>query len=418
MESLLTSVAVVFCLLAIQPPVAKAAGAPADAIQPNSVWVGEKLTLTILERTGDTFRARFETGNAVREITGTVKDNKISWLAKDVHAVRGDAGHDNFGTIIGNRIDFTYGNGGKFTLTASTASTAPAPAEQPKTAKPEESFTNEIHPGTVWESSSSRVLTILERKGDAFRGRFENDKVVDEVSGTIKDNKISWLHKDAGPDPANPAGTFGTVLDGKIDFTWRNEKGDTGKFALVHGFVDRTFHGPGGKTLFYKFYVPEHYDKTKQYPVVLLFHGYDVRPIGAKWPTIKGRVFRFITPEEQAKNPCIVIAPISSSGGWMGISDAAFKKPMPLSTKPAEEIELALGALGEVMKSHSVDGSRVYLMGYSNGAYAVWDLLARYPNRWAAAGVILRESRRRRMCRSGRRTEPPTRRCRSSAQGS
>jgi TolB-like protein len=87
---------------------------PSNAIQPNSVWRDEERTLTILERKGDTFRARFETRNAVREVTGLVKDNQLSWLAKDSHSLRGGPSGDNFGTINGDRIDFTFGANGKF----------------------------------------------------------------------------------------------------------------------------------------------------------------------------------------------------------------------------------------------------------------------------------------------------------------
>ena len=98
----------------------------ADVIQPHSVWHSEdssktKYVLQILERQGDTFRARFEVdGNIVREVTGVIKGNTISWLAKDVRVVSGSSGADNLGTISGHKIDFTWhdtnGGSGTFTL--------------------------------------------------------------------------------------------------------------------------------------------------------------------------------------------------------------------------------------------------------------------------------------------------------------
>ena len=99
----------------------KTAGSPADAIQPNSVWRDGNKVLTILERKGDAFRARFDVGQGiVREVTGPIKDDKLSWLAKDVRAVRGGPGGDNFGTIHGDSIDFTWrtdnGASGQFIL--------------------------------------------------------------------------------------------------------------------------------------------------------------------------------------------------------------------------------------------------------------------------------------------------------------
>jgi hypothetical protein len=84
---------------------------PSAVIQPQSVWRGDRgHCLTILERQGNTFRGRFDVGPSItREVTGTVAGRNISWLAKDVHAIRGKLGDDNFGTITGDRIDFVWG---------------------------------------------------------------------------------------------------------------------------------------------------------------------------------------------------------------------------------------------------------------------------------------------------------------------
>jgi transglutaminase-like putative cysteine protease len=91
-------------------------GVPAptrDPFQPNSVWMSDdfKRKLTVLDRQAETFRARFEVGdNIEREITGTIKDGKVSWLAKNVRAIKGGPGSDNNGTISGDRIDLEYRN--------------------------------------------------------------------------------------------------------------------------------------------------------------------------------------------------------------------------------------------------------------------------------------------------------------------
>jgi poly(3-hydroxybutyrate) depolymerase len=240
-----------------------------------------------------------------------------------------------------------------------------------------------IQPNSVWQDGRSTTLTILERNGNTFRARVETRNAVREVTGTVKDKTISWLAKDVRAISGGPGGdNFGTITDGKIDFTWHDAKGGSGKFSLWRGFEDRTFHGPGGKTLPYKLHVPGGYDKAKRYPVVLIFDGL---PAKWTWPTNGRFVWRFVTSDAQAKHPCFVVALCPQDEWWMSIPDEAFHKPMPLSRTPSENIRLALGALDEVMKSYSVDADRVYLIGCSNAAYAVWDLLARYPKRWAAA---------------------------------
>jgi hypothetical protein len=105
--------------------------APADAFKVKSVWVDEtdaEKSLTVTEREGEKFKATFKYRKKIeREITGTIKAGKVSWLAKDVRAIRGDAGGDNQGTLgndeKGDKIDFVWenpnrdvGGKGKFTL--------------------------------------------------------------------------------------------------------------------------------------------------------------------------------------------------------------------------------------------------------------------------------------------------------------
>lgn len=92
-----------------------------------SNWIGDAqskdLRLTVIEREGKRFKARFESKGWVREVSGTKNGNAISWSKQDVRAIKGSAGGDNEGTIVtddeGSRIDFVWRGGGKqgtFTL--------------------------------------------------------------------------------------------------------------------------------------------------------------------------------------------------------------------------------------------------------------------------------------------------------------
>ena len=103
------------------------AGVGSDVFTAKSVWVNDakQATFTVLERDGQRFRARFQIGdNTDREIVGEVKGDKVSWLAKNVRAARGNRGGDNTGTFgkdgDGPKIDFTWrsdaGGSGTFTL--------------------------------------------------------------------------------------------------------------------------------------------------------------------------------------------------------------------------------------------------------------------------------------------------------------
>src|SRR5262249_50927183 len=103
------------------------AAAPADPFTAKSVWVDDnpRKVLTVLERKGEKFTATFAIGERTeRVVTGTIKDGKLSWLAKDVRAVRGGVGGDNHGTLgsdnAGAKIDIVWrdanGANGTFTL--------------------------------------------------------------------------------------------------------------------------------------------------------------------------------------------------------------------------------------------------------------------------------------------------------------
>jgi len=93
---------------------------------PGSEWISDDgvVRLRLLTREGENFTGLFHLGqNQLREVKGSVKGEKLQWLGKDVTALNGGRGGDNFGTLSqddkGPKLDFTWvqnGNGGAFTL--------------------------------------------------------------------------------------------------------------------------------------------------------------------------------------------------------------------------------------------------------------------------------------------------------------
>jgi len=88
---------------------------PESVFNPNTVWVADpphNTKLTVLHRNANRFTARFESAGWIREINGTVKNDSVTWLGKDVRVIKGSAGDDNFGRIVtersGYRIDFEW----------------------------------------------------------------------------------------------------------------------------------------------------------------------------------------------------------------------------------------------------------------------------------------------------------------------
>jgi predicted peptidase len=70
------------------------------------------------------------------------------------------------------------------------------------------------------------------------------------------------------------------------------------------------------------------------------------------------------------------------------VRNPTFDKPIGLTKQPAASLAMAHEILKTVVKNNAVDADRLYLMGYSNGACGVWELLEREPTVWAAAAPM------------------------------
>lgn len=77
-----------------------------DLLPVHSEWIGqrntgEKQTFTVIERNGDSFRARLKVGKDEREITGTIRGELIAWNKEDIKVLKGSAiGPPNQGKIL------------------------------------------------------------------------------------------------------------------------------------------------------------------------------------------------------------------------------------------------------------------------------------------------------------------------------
>jgi|GEM_PF-871995 len=93
--------------------------------------------------------------------------------------------------------------------------------------------------GTVWKGETSNEdfqLTVLERSGARFKGRFESKRWVREVFGTASGRSVSWKGRDVRAVKGSAGGdNQGTIAkDGqgtRIDFTWRGGN-NQGTFTL------------------------------------------------------------------------------------------------------------------------------------------------------------------------------------------
>jgi predicted peptidase len=142
------------------------------------------------------------------------------------------------------------------------------------------------------------------------------------------------------------------------------------------GFVNKTFKNADDSESPYVVFVPQGYDGTKEYPVILFLHGAgETKNPKAKkegkmpvevgiGPAIKTREKTF---------PFIVVIPRAEGFGWN--ADSANAKR-------------ALAMLDATMKEYKIDAKRQYLTGLSMGGYGTWSIATASPDRWAAIAPV------------------------------
>ena len=214
--------------------------AVANPFAEKSVWVGTgagnvRQVLTVTERTGDKFRARFEVGAKIeRDVSGTIKDGKVSWLAKDLRAVSGGVGGDNQGTLgsdkDGDKIDFEWqdskGANGKFVLRLSKE-----PVVKPASPPPPRV---EDLIGT-WNSDFGKVNLETTKAGVVTGSWIQaNNKKGFITAGTFTPGTRNLTFSITQPwNNEKGSATFTLSADGsKLDGTWKHLSGN-GKWQMT-----------------------------------------------------------------------------------------------------------------------------------------------------------------------------------------
>jgi autotransporter-associated beta strand protein len=154
------------------------------------------------------------------------------------------------------------------------------------------------------------------------------------------------------------------------------------KYNLPDSFTSETHTSADGRTLGYRLFSPSGTPPAGGYPLVVVLPGKDA----AGKPMMALAAQRFIA--EQAVRPCYIAVPICPLGReW---STFVTNADSPFQTFENTEMRLLREAINELQASPlPIDNNRLYLVGFNQGGYAVWDLLQRDGARWAAAVPVL-----------------------------
>lgn len=139
--------------------------------------------------------------------------------------------------------------------------------------------------------------------------------------------------------------------------------------STARGFLYKTIEFEGA-TYSYSVYVPPNYAHDQAWPVVLFLHGSGERGSDGFRQTMVG------LPAAIRRNytlcPAIVVMPQCPR-------DEVWTGPMAL---------MAAKTLEQTSTEYRIDRDRVYISGLSLGGAGTWYLAAKFPNHFAAAGVV------------------------------
>ena len=148
----------------------------------------------------------------------------------------------------------------------------------------------------------------------------------------------------------------------------------------------------GTDTLLYRILMPENFDKTKTYPVLLFLHGSGERGNDNQAQLIHGGKL-FLRPEVRANYPAIVIFPqCPEDSYWSNVKSSMVngKRNFEFEKggKPTLAMKMVMSLMEQVKDLPYTDNKRIYAGGLSMGGMGTFEILRRMRGEFAAAFAV------------------------------
>jgi predicted peptidase len=253
------------------------------------------------------------------------------------------------------------------------------------------------HMFTVKDRTVTKIYANTEpaRAGQGRNGKY----IIIELS--LEDEAAQVLPKPGGPRPGGPGGSGGhgggipkillrarkpltlsikqvddiAAADGTALPASRDEIiSNKASQPIVEEFRQYEYKG-----LPYNLFVPKDYDEKKRVPLVMFIADASANGNDPFLTLVQGNgAVIWATPEEQAKQPCFVLAPQIPYGIPL-IRDDFTVSP---------ELETVKDLLDDVVSRYRIDRNRIYTTGQSQGCMASCELNVRYPDYFAASLLV------------------------------
>ena len=147
-------------------------------------------------------------------------------------------------------------------------------------------------------------------------------------------------------------------------------------------FEKQIFTNKQGFTIPYRLMRPAKIENGKRYPLVMFYHGAGERGWD-NYTHLNNGVKVFMKDNYRKDFPCFVIAAQCPSGlRWVDTDWHLDFHKQP--DTPSLPLRLSMELMDSLLSVLPIDTNRLYVTGLSMGGFATWDILSRYPNKFAA----------------------------------
>ncbi len=160
--------------------------------------------------------------------------------------------------------------------------------------------------------------------------------------------------------------------------------------AQERGYEAMQFTSSKGTTLNCRTLEPDNIKEGEKYPLVVFMHGAGERGDDNEKQLVHGSGM-FLNPANQAQYPTFAVFPQCPEDKYWAFESRPENFDLsnfPKQSEPTLLIEAVRELIDEYLKDSRVDRNRVYIIGLSTGAMATYDMVARYPELFAAAVPI------------------------------
>lgn len=159
--------------------------------------------------------------------------------------------------------------------------------------------------------------------------------------------------------------------------------------AFGRDYTRRVFHASNGADLSYKVIYPDGFDPSETYPLFLFLHGSGERGSDNESQTVHGG--RLFASDPLLAKAIVVVPQCPREDYWVMI-DRPVQNNATRTFPASAPMSVSLGAVKELLDCMVglgfVDTDRIYGSGLSMGGFAILDLVARFPDLFAAVEPI------------------------------